>query len=330
MMENMDNLDRVFYSYIKEIQKTYVSLSKTQRIRVEKWIEKLTSTGRNPTWRKHRNMYTKLLLNMIITQNLEDPFNVPPEDGPLPQFPSHLIAKTKRDMIGPHESSFWRELYKKLDDSHDNSSNESNIDSTIQSISQPGLSREIHNLNLLIKEQQQRIELLEQQLRDERIKYELENQRLRYAHKMEIENLKKGASSRPDVMPPAKSVSLTSLLNTANCRSNEDSFTRSSVSLPNSVPISSHGFALNDNFSTLSTSSIDIVPNATTARSSPPLSSASSIPNINHQVSTMRSSYSEPSSSATPAPTSTEDFMAYIEKFQSDLKNLQNLTSPMR
>jgi hypothetical protein len=52
------------------------------------------------------------------------------------------------------------------------------------------LSKEIQSLNMLIREQSQRIKLLEQQLHDERTQHELQLQRLNYSHRVEVNGLK--------------------------------------------------------------------------------------------------------------------------------------------
>lgn len=110
---DIDSSDRIFLNYLKEISQTYRVLPKSLRLRTEKWVEKLTQTGSNPTWKKHRNSYAKLLLNAVVLRSLTDPFHTNPPDGPLPTFPSHLKCNLK-DMMGAHESSFWRDLFSQV------------------------------------------------------------------------------------------------------------------------------------------------------------------------------------------------------------------------
>lgn len=209
-------MDRAFLKYLTEIEKAYLVLPKALRIRVEAWVEKLASTGSNNVWKKHRNAYARLLLNMVFNRCLEDPFHVKPPDGPLPSFPMHL-RNVNRHLLGPHESSFWREMYHKLQESYgldgDKESGEQKFGDGLPnetfrhdgaSLSYDGgsggadskahapfinVSREIQNLNLLIKEQAQRIRLLEDQLTDERTKHELQLQRLHYSHRIEVGRL---------------------------------------------------------------------------------------------------------------------------------------------
>lgn len=206
-------MDQSFASCLAEMEKSYLVLPKATRIRVERWVQKLVSTGNNPTWKKHRNEYAKLLLSMIVARNLEAPFNVMPSEEPLAPFSSHFKAVNKNN-LGPHESSFWRELYQQLGDHRNDVLNDEKDDLTFptykkdrisESIlshahtpkfassgtNQVVLSREIQSLNLLIREQTQRIKLLEQQLHDERTQHELQLQRLHYSNRVEVNNLKK-------------------------------------------------------------------------------------------------------------------------------------------
>lgn len=219
--------DQVFVKYLSEIERIYIALPKAVRIRVERWVDKLVSVGYNDIWKRHRNSYAKLLLNMIVNRNLESPFNVFPPEGPIPAFPVHLRASSKH-LLGVHETSFWRDLYGRmqgsperirgtrrdvLDNSLLSSYRDESMDRSIKSLTaqatseerpapppsfradspvryQLPLSREISNLNLLIQEQSHRIKLLEEQLNDERTKNELHIQRLHYSHRMEVAKLK--------------------------------------------------------------------------------------------------------------------------------------------
>ncbi len=201
-------MDSTFVKYIEEIEKLYIHLPKSQRVRIEKWVEKLVSIGSNVVWRKHRNAYTKLLLNMVISKNISEPFNSLPPEGPLPSYPFHIKPITK-DLVGVHETTFWRDLYKRLQEqdtkehiSLSHLQDRSYHSGLPQSKSSPfgsnPLSREIDNLQILIKEQEQKILLLEQQLHEDRVKHELQIQRINYSHRMEIHQLLQNTQSNND------------------------------------------------------------------------------------------------------------------------------------
>ena len=192
---SVDHTDKLFSDCLKEIRIAYLELAKPIRLRVEKWVEKLVlTTDKNLTWKRHRNAYAKLLLGMIVSETLSDPFHQFPPDGPLPTFPSQHNHKFK-SMLGAHESSFWRELFQNLESSETNSKTaraDSDSSRLLEMLERPTLSpsrpvnREIQNLAALIRQQESRIQLLEQQLKDERIQHELQIQRLHYSHRIEL------------------------------------------------------------------------------------------------------------------------------------------------
>jgi hypothetical protein len=193
-----DGLDRSFITLIKEIERGYHMLSKQYRLRVEKWIEKLiTSGGQNLVWKKHRNEYTKLLLHMVISKKFTEPFHQCPPDGQLPQFPKHISQyHLVQKASDAHELTFWKDIYVRLNASTSQYKPDDTIGDyeTITSKDIPS-NRELKYLKLCDTENKIRIELLEQQLRDEKLHYGLQVQRLEYAHRAEISTYTEAISS---------------------------------------------------------------------------------------------------------------------------------------
>lgn len=188
-------LDKAFLLMIREVERGYQLLSKQQRLRIEKWVEKLvTSSVDNHVWRRDRNEYAKLLLHMVISKKLNDPFHVCPPDGPLAQFPKHLRQyQLLYKASDSHEISFWREIYQRLGDrqSRIDLSSTSKFDESLEShpiTSTNSLSsdRELKYLKICDGEHKLRIELLEQQLKDEKMHYGFQIRRLESAHRMEV------------------------------------------------------------------------------------------------------------------------------------------------
>ena len=168
-------MDNVFIECVKEIEYHYVAFPKVFRFRIEKWVEKLAlAADSNPTWRKHRDCYVKLLLSMVMMKKLEDPFDKLPPSGPLSSFPADKMLKLK-SVVGARESIFWRDLYDVLSNKEPNNNKPaSNISykTTKKSTMVPG--DDVQHLNLIIREQTNRIQMLEEKLRDERVNYELQ------------------------------------------------------------------------------------------------------------------------------------------------------------
>jgi hypothetical protein len=257
-MASMDSTEKVFVDCLKEIRMSYLEFSKPLRLRIEKWVEKLSlANNKNITWRRHRNAYAKLLLGMVVAKNLSEPFHQMPPDGPLPSFPAQYNHKFK-SMLGSHETSFWRELFKNIHDNNSGFSNAPYSDSNLNdefdtkmapilqsradqrmedllnrqplSPSRP-INREIQNLTSLIKEQTARIELLEQQLRDERLQHELQIQRLQYAHRIEL-------ASYNDVSNFNRSMERSTIVNNAKSMASQTRETEQRANWPSSLSAS--------------------------------------------------------------------------------------------
>lgn len=194
-----------FVSAIKEIEANYGSLSKVLRVRVEKWVEKLVTTGGTEAWlRNHRNAYARLLLSQVLARKLDEPFLTMPPLGSLPPFPRHLLHRL-RGLMGTHEGSFWRELYSRMDLDQNNFE-----PPAVSVVVEQGGARgapaasvpnDLAGMKMLIREQMNRIALLEQQLQQERLSHEQEIREL-LVRAAEATS----ASSRPPAPPLAPSI----------------------------------------------------------------------------------------------------------------------------
>ena len=98
-----------FAAAIHAIEKFHRALPKSLRIRIQRWVEKLVGSGGNSAYVRHRDAYTKLMLNMILKRKLEEPFHKMPPDGQLPPFPTHLKILLKPP-FGQEENEFWHQV----------------------------------------------------------------------------------------------------------------------------------------------------------------------------------------------------------------------------
>ena len=67
---------------------------KHTRLRIESWCKKLCQVTNNYEWRKNRNLHAICLLDMILNNRFEEPYNKFPGDGPVPLL-SKPIIKSK-------------------------------------------------------------------------------------------------------------------------------------------------------------------------------------------------------------------------------------------
>ena len=55
-------LDAELYDMLLRIEGGYTNLSKHQRIRVERWVERLSTPTENVAWKRNTNAHARLLL----------------------------------------------------------------------------------------------------------------------------------------------------------------------------------------------------------------------------------------------------------------------------
>jgi Domain of unknown function (DUF4485) len=189
-------LEVSFLVMVKEIERNYQSLSKQLKIRIEKWIVKLVTSGvENYVWRKHRNEYAKLLLHMVILKRLSDPFHILPPDGQLSQFPRYLSSSNFHEKaVDANQIDFWNDIYNRIDSKmpttkisspghvrHSTASYDDNSTAKDAYVTRESKLSRVQN-----SEYHLRIQYLEQQLSDEKMRYALQVQRLQDAHRVEI------------------------------------------------------------------------------------------------------------------------------------------------
>ena len=67
-------------------------MDKHTKIRVESWCRKFCQITNNTEWKKNRNLHAICLLDMIINEHYEEPYNRLPPDGPLPLLQRHIVT----------------------------------------------------------------------------------------------------------------------------------------------------------------------------------------------------------------------------------------------
>ena len=72
-----------------EIEQLFEKFPKHEKIRIQQWVhpkqsKKLCQVTTNLAWKRNRNTYADILLEMVYNTNLEPPFNKIPPEGPLP------------------------------------------------------------------------------------------------------------------------------------------------------------------------------------------------------------------------------------------------------
>ena len=69
-------------------------MDKHTKIRIQTWCKKFCQIINNINWKKNRNLHALYLLDMILNDHFEEPYNKFPPEGPLP-FLSISLVKSK-------------------------------------------------------------------------------------------------------------------------------------------------------------------------------------------------------------------------------------------
>lgn len=84
MTAQLSRLDGEFAATMIEVEQLYEKFPKQEKIRIQQWSKKLCQVTTNPAWKRNRNTYAEILLEMVYNSNLEEPFNKIPPEGALP------------------------------------------------------------------------------------------------------------------------------------------------------------------------------------------------------------------------------------------------------
>lgn len=87
-----ERLDEQFIEIMKEVEKCYDDMSRHDKVKIEHWTKKLCEITMNVAWKRNRNDYAALLLDMMWSGHLGEPFDKLPADGPLPILNKQLIV----------------------------------------------------------------------------------------------------------------------------------------------------------------------------------------------------------------------------------------------
>ncbi|KAF0738695.1 hypothetical protein AaE_008848 [Aphanomyces astaci] len=96
------------------------------RIRIEKWVDKISQPIVHLQWKKNANYYAILLLDMVRRGVFRAPFDKTPPFGPLQTLPRHMVTtylhicaldgmqKQPRQPPPPHPQNAWLKAYERV------------------------------------------------------------------------------------------------------------------------------------------------------------------------------------------------------------------------
>ena len=94
-MEDLDNItdeyDREFISLMITIEKKSEILNKYDKLRIKNWCKKLCQVANNIEWKKNRNLHAICILDSILNEHFEEPYNKFPPEGSVPILNKALV-----------------------------------------------------------------------------------------------------------------------------------------------------------------------------------------------------------------------------------------------
>ena len=86
-----DEYDREFISLMITIEKRSEVLNKYDKLRIKNWCKKLCQVTNNIEWKKNRNLHAICILDSILNEHFEEPYNKFPPEGSVPILNKALV-----------------------------------------------------------------------------------------------------------------------------------------------------------------------------------------------------------------------------------------------
>lgn len=108
-MENeiTDEYDKEFINLMMEVEKKTEQLSRHDQLRIKSWCKKLCQITNNIEWKKNRNLHAILLLDNILNERFEEPYNKFAPEGAIPIINKTLVkAKLSQKFLKNTDNIF--------------------------------------------------------------------------------------------------------------------------------------------------------------------------------------------------------------------------------
>ena len=89
--EITDEYDREFISLMIAIEKRSEVLNKYDKLRIKNWCKKLCQITNNIEWKKNRNLHAICILDAVLNEHFEEPYNKFPPEGSVPILNKALV-----------------------------------------------------------------------------------------------------------------------------------------------------------------------------------------------------------------------------------------------
>ena len=147
-----DEYDREFITLMITIEKKSEGLSKHDKLRIKSWCKKLCQVTNNIEWKKNRNLHAICILDSILNEHFEEPYNKFPPEGSVPILNKALVkSKLSKKFFEEtikmqNEEQFGQQSSEEKQNYNDNN-NINNNDNNISSGSRTKLRNKSNNIN---------------------------------------------------------------------------------------------------------------------------------------------------------------------------------------
>ena len=188
-MEDLDDItdeyDREFISLMITIEKKSEKLKKHDKLRIKNWCKKLCQVTNNIEWKKNRNLHAICILDSILNEHFEEPYNKFPPEGSVPILNKALVKsklskkffeETIKMQNENNQEQQINEEDDKLNYNNNNINNNINNKKKFNTQNKKNIKEFNSNINIndqskrIIDEQQKEIERLNQALKEKEFK----------------------------------------------------------------------------------------------------------------------------------------------------------------
>ena len=129
-MEDLDNItdeyDKEFISLMLTIERRSEVLNKYDKLRIKNWCKKLCQVTNNIEWKKNRNLHAICILDSVLNEHFEYPYNKFPPEGSVPILNKALVKSQLSKKFFIEASKIQNEEQNESNNNNDNTSNLNN------------------------------------------------------------------------------------------------------------------------------------------------------------------------------------------------------------
>ena len=137
-MEDLDNItdeyDKEFITLMVTIERRSEVLNKYDKLRIKNWCKKLCQVTNNVEWKKNRNLHAICILDSVLNEHFEYPYNKFPPEGSVPILNKALVKSQLSKKFFEEALKMQNEgQSESINNNNENNNNNQNYRKNIQS-----------------------------------------------------------------------------------------------------------------------------------------------------------------------------------------------------